>query len=157
MSPGANVELPMEIDDENQRVMVSFWWTGTLLKRAAKRFFKQYGSSEVRFNLLVTLLRSGVALTQNELSCKLLVDKSHVTGLLDKLSKAGLIERSRVSGDRRSYHVALTAAGRKRIEHLQEVYADEVAQIMASFSSDECEELMRLTRKLRVSMVDLGL
>ena len=157
MSPDANVELPMEIEDKNQQAMVGFWWTSTLIKQAAKRFFKQHGSSEAHFNLLATLLRSDHPMTQNELSRKLLVDKSHVTGLLDRLSTLGFIERKPVDGDRRSYHVALTAEGRVKVERLQELYADEVARIMGPFSQAERAELMRLTRKLRVSMAHLGL
>lgn len=157
MSRDEKINLPMEIEDVNQRTMVSFWWTSTLLKQAAKRFFKARNSTEAHFNLLVTLMRSDGSLTQNELSRKLLVDKSHVTGLLDRLSVLGFIERKKVSGDRRSYHIALTDEGREHTEKLAELYAEEVARIMAPFSAGEQEELTQLTRKLRVSLVDLDL
>ena len=41
--PDNNVELPVEIEDPNQKAMVSFWWTSTQLKRAARKFFKDNG------------------------------------------------------------------------------------------------------------------
>ena len=149
-----SIDLPMTITDPDQETMVSFWWTSTLLKRAARRFFRLHESSEAHFNLLMALRNSPEPLTQNELSQKLLVDKSHVTGLLDKLAGAGLIKRNTVADDRRSYHVTLTQAGRRTIDELGRLYADETARIMAPFTDHERDELVRLTRKLRVSLAD---
>lgn len=152
-----NVELTMEIEDPHQKAMVSFWWTSTLLKRAARQFFKDHGSSEADFNLLVTVLRATGPLTQNDLSQQLLVDKSNVTGLLDGLEKAGLVKRNAVPGDRRRYHVTLTAKGRKRALDLEERYGKQVAVLMSAYTAAEREELIRLTRKLRLALAESGL
>lgn len=48
----------------------------------------------------------------NELSRALLLDKSAVTGLVDRLEGKGLVERRRTSPDRRAINVYLTEAGR---------------------------------------------
>lgn len=152
-----NVDLPMVLDDRNQEAMVSFWWTGTLLKKSARSFFKSCGTSEAQFNLLMTLKRSDAPLTQNDLSRELLVDKSNITGLLDKLEEQALIKRNRVAGDRRSYHITLTESGRKLIDEVDPLYAETVAGIMSRFSPEERDELIRLTRKLRSALLESGL
>ncbi|MEU4197331.1 MarR family transcriptional regulator [Kribbella sp. NPDC026611] len=41
------------------------------------------------------------------------VEKAALTGLMDRIEKRGLAERSAVPGDRRALQVTLTAAGRK--------------------------------------------
>ena len=151
------VDLPMVLDDRNQEAMVSFWWTSTLLRKSARGFFKSCGTSEAQFNLLMTLKRSDGPLTQNDLSRELLVDKSNITGLLDKLEEQALIKRNRVAGDRRSYHITLTESGRKLIDEVDPLYAETVAGIMSRFSPEERDELIRLTRKLRSALLESGL
>jgi DNA-binding MarR family transcriptional regulator len=91
-------------------------------------------------------------LTQNEISEKLLVDKSNVTGLMDNMEKLGLIKRQEVAGDRRSYHIHLMPEGRKLIDKLNQIYETKVKNIMSSFSGKEQIELIKLTRKLRIAL-----
>ena len=157
MPASANVDLPVRIVNEHTRAIVSFWWTSTLLKKLARRFFKRLGSSEAFFNLLVTLKRADKPVTQSELSQQLLVDKSNVTGLLDRLSSTGLIRRNPVAGDRRSYHVTLTDRGREVIDELDRRYTETAELLMGTFTATEHKEMIRLTHKLRSAMADSGL
>jgi len=164
MNVRANVELPMPFADEAREAMVAFWWTSTLLKKVSRRFFRQRGSSEAQFNLLMALKyvhgpdsQADGPLTQNELSRRLLVDKSNVTGLIDRLEALGLIRRNQVANDRRSYHISLTDAGREMIDTLEVPYRDVIARVMSPFTPAEQRELIRLTRKLRVALADGGL
>ena len=155
--PGENVDLPMKLSDKDLEAIVGFWWTSTLLKKLARRFFTRLGSSEAFFNLMVMLHRADEPMTQNQLSQLLLVDKSNVTGLLDRLTKAGLVRRNRVLGDRRSYHVTLTERGGEVIEKLDAQYTAKAALLMANFSEQERDEMIRLTHKLREAMAASGL
>ena len=106
---------------------------------------------------MVMLHRADDPMTQNQLSQLLLVDKSNVTGLLDRLTKAGLVRRNRVLGDRRSYHVMLTERGGEVIEKLDAQYTAQAALLMANFSEQERDEMIRLTHKLREAMAASGL
>lgn len=69
------------------------------------------GLSIPQFDVLSTLTeREG--LTQQELAERLYVTKGNVSGLIDRLVEAGLVERRAIPGDRRSHALHLTEAGR---------------------------------------------
>lgn len=68
------------------------------------------GLSIPQFDVLSTLTeREG--LTQQDLAARLYVTKGNVSGLIDRLVEAGLVERRAIPGDRRSYALHLTPAG----------------------------------------------
>src|SRR3954454_8195050 len=76
---------------------------------------KAIGLSIPQFDLLSTLTeREG--LTQQELAHRLYVTKGNVSGLVDRLVEAGLVERRPIEGDRRSHALHLTARGRALAE-----------------------------------------
>ncbi|MCP4574129.1 MAG: MarR family transcriptional regulator [bacterium] len=147
-----NVDIPIEFKVPAHEALMNIWWTGTLLKRAARRFFRNTPFSEAEFNLLVVLRHSEAELSQKDLSARLLVDKSNITGLIDRLEKAGLIARNAVPGDRRRYHITLTAEGRRRIDQVDPVYHEMVEQVMSGLDEREYRQLIRLTRKVRQGM-----
>ncbi|WP_246812149.1 MarR family winged helix-turn-helix transcriptional regulator [Microvirga sp.] len=72
---------------------------------------KALGLSIPQFDLLSTLTeREGSS--QQELAERLYVTKGNVSGLLDRMVEAGLVERRAIPGDRRSNALYLTAKGR---------------------------------------------
>ena len=72
---------------------------------------KSIGLSIPQFDLISTLTeREG--LTQQELAERLYVTKGNVSGLVDRLVEAGLVERRPIEGDRRSHALHLTDKGR---------------------------------------------
>jgi DNA-binding MarR family transcriptional regulator len=72
---------------------------------------KAIGLSIPQFDLLSTLSeREGI--TQSELAERLYVTKGNVSGLVDRLVEAGLVERRAIATDRRSYSLYLTPDGR---------------------------------------------
>ena len=76
---------------------------------------KSIGLSIPQFDLLSTLTeREG--LSQQELAERLYVTKGNVSGLLDRMVEAELVERRAIPGDRRSNALHLTAKGRALAE-----------------------------------------
>ena len=68
------------------------------------------GLSVPQFDVLSTLTeREG--LNQQDLAARLYVTKGNVSGLIDRLVEAGLVERRPIPGDRRSHALHLTPAG----------------------------------------------
>ena len=126
--------------------------TGTMLKRTARGFFHNAPISEVQFNLLMALYHSDVPLSQNDLSDRLVVDKSNITPLIDHLQKSKLIKRNKVPGDRRRYHITLTKAGRQCVDTVEPAYQKLVAEVMDTLSKAECRSLVNLTRKIRAGL-----
>lgn len=72
-----------------------------------------------------------------------------VTRLLDRLQRAGLIERRRADHDRRVVEVLISDAGVARLAELEEPVARMVQGLMAGLTETEQQELSRLLEKLR--------
>ncbi|MCB8820236.1 MarR family winged helix-turn-helix transcriptional regulator [Microvirga rosea] len=76
---------------------------------------KALGLSIPQFDLLSTLTEQE-GLSQQELAERLYVTKGNVSGLLDRMVEADLVERRAIPGDRRSNALYLTAKGRELAE-----------------------------------------
>ena len=63
--------------------------------------------------IVLNFLHDEDRVTSKELGERILLDSATLTGILDRLEKAGLIERLQHPTDRRSIIVGLTAEGRK--------------------------------------------
>ena len=88
---------------------------------------RQIGLSIPQFDVLSTLTeREGIS--QTDLAARLSVTKGNISGLVDRLVEAGLVERRNAPGDRRSNAVFLTPEGRKVAEEgirLQQAFVAE--------------------------------
>jgi len=101
------------------------------------------GLSIPQFDLLSTLTeREGIS--QNELAERLYVTKGNVSGLVDRLVQAGLVERRALAGDRRSYAMHLTPEGRRLAEAGIRAQRDFVAQTLGKLPGQDLAELDRL-------------
>lgn len=148
------IELPIEFESKAHEALMNVWWTATILRKVSTRFFHEFLSSDAQFNILVLLKDSKDPLTQNDLSKKLLVDKSNITGLLDRLQKQGLIQRLPVEGDRRSYHIRLTKEGNKLINKLDTLYTEKVRRITSQLTERDCNDLIRVSKKIRAGLFE---
>ena len=128
--------------------LMGVWWSGLMLKRTARTFFRAHAVSDTQFNALVVLKTAGHPLTQREMVERLLVDKSDLTGLVDRMEKAGLVTRKSDADDRRCNAVALTAKGRAELARTEPDYIALVTRTMSIFTPEEIAKLTRLMLKL---------
>lgn len=116
---------------KRQLIPISAWvrlLTSTnLLFRELRRVVEsQYGCTFPQFDVLARLYRRPGGMTFIELSQALLVTSGSLTGIVDRLSREGLVRRQRDSKDRRVVRVLLTARGEafaKRVvmRHIRDV------------------------------------
>ncbi len=85
------------------------------LWNASRLFFARWDLGPSQFNVLKLLHDQPEGCTQTELSRALLVHRSNITGLLNRLERRKLIARCDSATDRRAYRVLLTAAGRRLV------------------------------------------
>src|SRR5689334_14805204 len=104
---------------------------------------KALGLSIPQFDLLSTLTEQE-GISQSELAERLYVTKGNVSGLVDRLVQAGLVERRAIAGDRRSYAMHLTPEGRRLAEAGIAAQRDFVAGTLGKLKTDDLAELDRL-------------
>ena len=101
------------------------------------------GLSTPQFDLLSTLTEQE-GISQSELAERLYVTKGNVSGLVDRLVQAGLVERRAIAGDRRSYAMHLTPEGRRLAEAGMATQRDFVASTLGKLPTGDLVELDRL-------------
>src|SRR5438552_11256890 len=92
--------------------------TAEALWNASRSFFTRWDLSPSQFNVLNLLYDLSAGCTQIELSRSLIMHRSNVTGLVDRLEARGLVQRRDVAHDRRAYRVVLTTAGKKLVRQI---------------------------------------
>jgi DNA-binding MarR family transcriptional regulator len=94
------------------RVWLRFLRLDQRLRLMMGRRLREIGLSIPQFDVLSALdQRAGI--TQRELAQKLFVTKGNVSGLIDRLVEAKLVERRSVALDRRSHSLFLTREGKR--------------------------------------------
>ena len=112
--------------------------------------FARFGLQSGEFDVLATLRRSGApyALTPTELYEATMVTSGAMTARLDRLEKAGLIQRAPHPSDRRGVVVQLTAKGRELIDEALTAHVANEHQIITGLTREDREMLARLLEKL---------
>lgn len=103
--------------------------------------------SPSQFGTLEMLYHLG-PLNQKDIGEKLLVSKSNVVTIIDKLEAKNFVARQRSLEDRRHVFVHLTTEGRKEIEKVLPAHVSAITEEMNQLSPQEQQELGRLCRKL---------
>ncbi|MBI4026044.1 MAG: MarR family transcriptional regulator [Verrucomicrobia bacterium] len=122
--------------------------TANALWRESRRFFRPFGITEAQFNVLHLLGQKPEGMRQRELSVLLVVDRSNVTLLLDRLDKRGWIRRHDVPRDRRAYRVCLTSSGEKLWGRVLPNYLEAVRQVVRGLSPSEIQTTRRVLQKI---------
>lgn len=95
-----------------ERVWFRFIRLETRIRLEIGGRLKGIGLSVPQCDVLTTLTEQE-GLSQQDLAQRLYVTKGNISGLIDRLETAGLVERRSIRGDRRSHAIFLTEAGRK--------------------------------------------
>jgi MarR family transcriptional regulator, lower aerobic nicotinate degradation pathway regulator len=112
-----------------------------------------HGITPHQFALLAFLWQED-GRSQTALSEKTEIDRTTLSGLVDRLQKLGLVRRLPDPADRRACRVCLTPAGRALEAKLAPLANDLRRTVVAALAPGEYEELCRLLIKLRGGVHD---
>jgi len=117
------------------------------LWNASRIFFGQWDLGPSQFNVLNLLYDQPDGCTQTELSRSLIMHRSNLTGLVDRLEARGLVQRRDNASDRRAYRVVLTAAGRKLVQQILPHYYTAAEQVWNGLPVNRANQMIgELTR-----------
>lgn len=86
----------------------------------------------------------------------LIMHRSNVTGLVDRLERRRLVARKENSGDRRVYHVSLTAAGSKQLEEILPDYYGMAEKIWGDCPAFQAREMAEALCRIRGNVEQLS-
>ena len=155
MSLNEELGLRVPIATVGHEALLNVYFSAVCIRKQAAEFLRPYRLTDVQINVLMLLghqAGQGEGLAQGQLSDMMLVNKANVTGLVDRLERAGLVARTAHSKDRRSNVVQLTRRGRRLLEKVEPPYGREVARIMAALRPAEQKTLIRLLERVRANI-----
>ncbi|MBN1974060.1 MAG: MarR family transcriptional regulator [Sedimentisphaerales bacterium] len=138
--------------------LLSTYYTASNLRKKAGHFLQPFGLTDVQFNLMMLLKhqsRQNEGLSQAQLSSMMLVNRANITALVDRMERAGFVTRTSSPSDRRSNIIILTDEGRKLLEKIEPLYAQEVKRIMAVLVEDEQKNLIGMLEKVRSNIKEV--
>ncbi|MNT06320.1 MarR family winged helix-turn-helix transcriptional regulator [Brevundimonas bullata] len=118
--------------------------------------FARYGLQHGEFDALATLRRSGApeGLTPTALFEAAMMSSGGMTARIDRLEKAGLVERRPHPTDRRATLVRLTDKGFDLIESIMPSHEETARDILTPLSIDEQKTLNALLARLISGLCD---
>lgn len=130
--------------------------TAESLWNASRIFFGRWDLSSSQFNVLNVLEGQREGYSQTELSRHLLMHRSNVTGLVDRLQARGLVRREENPADRRSYRVVLTPTGRKLLRQILPHYYTAAEQVWGNFPIARSKQLVAELNRVRAGAEEIA-
>jgi DNA-binding MarR family transcriptional regulator len=145
------MDAPITRHDPRLQAWAAFLRTHARVVRALERELQaEQAMALTDYDVLVQLAGSERhRLRMSELADRLLLSRSGVTRLVDRLEADGLVERMTCDDDRRGQWASLTDAGYKRLRRASPTHLRGVAEhFLDRLSNDELAALERLFTRL---------
>jgi DNA-binding MarR family transcriptional regulator len=113
------------------------------------RLLREHGLTPSQYNVLRILRGEGRPLPILEIASRTITVVPGITGLIDRLERAGFVHRVRCATDRRVIHVALADRGTEALAAVDEPLAALHRKLLGHLSQAEVKELIRLLEKVR--------
>ncbi|HEV3142643.1 MAG TPA: MarR family transcriptional regulator [Gemmataceae bacterium] len=137
-----------------EEALLSLVRTNDRLQIQFARLFREHRLTPSQYNILRILRGEGKPLPILEIASRTVCVVPGITGLIDRLERAGLVNRLRCDKDRRVIYVALTDQGMSTLAELDEPLQARHRELLGHLSSTEVTELIRLLEKLRAPLAD---
>ncbi len=161
--PRQKSSASLPIDSPNRRrlpILLRRAWYG--LNQTFRRRIAHLGVTPDQFTAMRTILEGGEGgLLQSDLTRRMASDPNTIASLLERMAKAGLIERRVDEKDRRAYRISLKASAMEKYEaartiavalqtellgHLPESDREHFLETLATLA-DSCHELAHAAQK----------
>jgi DNA-binding MarR family transcriptional regulator len=121
-------------DRLNEELLYNLGYCYVVLEKKIAEILSPFGLSPIKMNALLIIKHVGKdkGLSQSDLSKKMIVTAGNITGLIDRLEKERLVERSSLKNDRRVKILKITSKGSNLLEKVWPLYKRTVDQIISS-------------------------
>lgn len=153
----ANSRLQREIKKKQpfesleQEAMLNIVRTNDQFQNRFGRLFREYGLTSSQYNILRILRGEGKPMPCLEIANRLIQIVPAITGLIDRLEQAGMVQRERSETDRRVVNVEITKLALKTLAKMDQPVTDLHKELLGHMPRTELKELSRLLEKARPS------
>ena len=142
-----------DLKEDLDRIVETIIYLVTESRRLSKDEAARYGVTPTQLSVLKLLQEIG-DLSLGELSKEIRAHNSTVTGIVDRMETAGLVERARSEEDRRVWIIRLTAAGRKVSERAKISPWDTLRSALEALPAADQEKLTQLLKKVALHVTE---
>jgi DNA-binding MarR family transcriptional regulator len=136
-------------DLPEQEAMLNILRTADQLQIRFARLFRRFGLTPQQYNVLRILRGEGRALPILEIASRMITVVPGITGLIDRLENAGLVERKRCDHDRRVIYVDISQKAVEILAEIDEPLEKLHRQTLGHMTAEELSGLSRLLEKAR--------
>ncbi|WP_432460296.1 MarR family winged helix-turn-helix transcriptional regulator [Agarivorans sp. QJM3NY_25] len=115
------------------------------------QIFNQYGLSNIEFDIMATMRRSGEAVTPTQLYQTLMISSGAVSKRIEELVQRNLVQRIASEQDRRSCKVRLTEQGQVLLDQALNAHVANMNKMLSPLDPKEQQQLAGLLKKLLLS------
>jgi len=124
------------------QALIELLRTAEVLWNASRIFFARWDLSPSQFNILNVLHEHPAGCTQVELSRQLIMHRSNVTGLVDRLEARGFVRREDSPHDRRAFRVLLTSDGSRLLRQILPHYYQAAETVWTGVPIERARQLV---------------
>jgi DNA-binding MarR family transcriptional regulator len=136
-----------------QEAALSVLRTSDQLQIRFARLLREHGLTPSQYNILRILRGEGKPLPILEIASRTITVVPGITGLIDRLERAGFVNRVPCDKDRRVTYVALTERATNTLAALDAPVLALHRKLLGHLSGAELKELIRLLEKVRQPLV----
>jgi DNA-binding MarR family transcriptional regulator len=136
-------------DLPEQEAMLNLLRTADQLQIRFARLFRRHGLTPQQYNILRILRGEGNPLPILEIAARMITVVPGITGLIDRLELAELVERKRCCEDRRVIYVAISPKATALLDQIDEPLLKMHHDLLGHMDPDELAELTRLLERAR--------
>lgn len=138
---------PFELPE--QEAMLDILRTADHLQIRFTRLFRKFGLTPQQYNVLRILRGEGRPLPILEIAGRMITVVPGITGLVDRLEAASLVERKRCDNDRRVIYVAIAPRALDVLAEIDQPLAALHRETLGHMSAEELTTLSRLLEQAR--------
>ena len=94
--------------------------------------------------------------SQKEIAAGCFIEAGSLTSILNRMEEKGLIERRMLNGNRRTFHIFMTEAGRKSQKLVEAAFVEIEENAWKDISSEEAETFMKIYHKIYYNLSETG-
>ncbi|HEY3322490.1 MAG TPA: MarR family transcriptional regulator [Planctomycetota bacterium] len=143
------IKQTQPFESPEEEVLLNLFRTSDRLQIEVERLLRSFGLTFSQYNVLRILRGAGKPLPCLEIVGRLITPVPAITGLIDRLEKAGLVVRERSEQDRRVIYIGITKKALELLVGVDHPVNDLHSKLLGHLSSAELKQLSRLLEKAR--------